>query len=154
MVLVVLEKLVKAILELVHELRKIHGCSNAGAPGFRWSVGPVTNKPRKIIMEIRLTDEQKVTVTLTPTTSKGKPVKVDGVPVWTVQSGNSTVVPAADGFSAVVTSEDQPGVTVINVSADADLGEGVQPITDVLNVTVVDPQASNLGVTVGTPEDK
>lgn len=154
MVCFVIEKLVRAIYELVHELRIIRGCTNTGAPVFRWSVGPVTNKERKSFMEIKLTDEQKVLVTLAAVTPKGKPVKVDGVPTWEVQSGDSQVQPTPDGLSATIVSADAPGITVINVTADADLDEGVRNITEVLNVTVVDPQASSLGISVGAPEDK
>lgn len=105
-------------------------------------------------MEVKLTNEQKVTVTLTPKTDAGKPAKLDGKPTWSVIDGNSTVTPAEDGLSAVIVSSDDPGDTQIMVKADADIGEGVEEISDVLKVSVVGAAAKNLGITVGTPELK
>ncbi len=105
-------------------------------------------------LAIKLTNEQKVTVTLTPVTDSKKPAKLDGIPSWAVVSGNSTVTPAADGMSAVIVSSDDPGDTAILVKADADLGEGVEEISDTIDVTVAGASAKNLGLSVGTPEPK
>ncbi len=105
-------------------------------------------------MDIKLTNEQKVTVTLTPKTDAGKPAKLDGKPSWSIVDGLSTVVPSEDGMSAVITSADDPGDTQILVKADADIGEGIEEISDVLKVSVVGAAAKNLGITVGTPELK
>ncbi len=105
-------------------------------------------------MEVRLTNEQKVTVTLTPKTDAGKTAKLDGKPTWEVIDGNSTVAPSEDGLSAVITSADDPGDTQVLIKADADIGEGIEEISDVLKVSVVGAAAKNLGITVGTPELK
>lgn len=105
-------------------------------------------------MEITITNEQKVTVTLTPTTATGRPAKLDGPPKWEVQSGNSTVTPSEDGLSAVLTSADEPGLTTVLLTADVDLGEGVTTIQDSISLQVTGALASNLGLTVGQPEPK
>lgn len=105
-------------------------------------------------MNVVLTNEQKVTVTLNPTTAGGHPAKLDGVPAWNVLDGNSTVAPAEDGMSAVITSSDSPTVTNIQVTADGDLGEGVRELTLDLAVVVTEAGANDLGGTVGTPELK
>jgi hypothetical protein len=102
-------------------------------------------------MDIKLTNEQQVKVTLTPKTDSGKPAKLDGVPAWTVTSGNSQVVVADDGLSADLISSDAPGDTQILVAADADLGDGVQEISDTIKLTVVGAQAKNLGLSAGEP---
>jgi len=67
---------------------------------FDYSVGPIKNKKegRCSMLEITITNEQQVNVVLHPVTATGRPAQVDGAPTWTVQSGNSTVNPAADGF--------------------------------------------------------
>ena len=104
-------------------------------------------------MLITITDEQKVLVTLAPVTAAGNPATLDGVPSWTVTSGDATVEPAADGLSCYLISG-TVGNSVIEVSADADLGEGVSPITDTIDLAVVSAQASSLGLVVGTPEAK
>ena len=125
-------------------------------PRFDWTIGIVQSKvqKKKEIMEIQLTNEQQVTVTLTPKTSAGKPATLDGVPTWEVITGESTVTASADGLSALIVSSDNPGDTQILVKADADLGEGVVEISEVLDVHVAGAQAANLGVSVGTPELK
>ena len=104
--------------------------------------------------EVTLTNEQKVTATLVPVTATGKPAKVDGPPTWTVISGSSTATAAADGLSATIVSSDDPGDTEIMVKADADLGSGVEEISDIIKVSVVGAKASSLGLTFGTPEAK
>lgn len=106
------------------------------------------------MVEITLTNEEKVTVTLAPVTTTGKPASLDGVPTWTVVSGDSTVVPAADGLSAELVSSDTPGDTVFLVEADADLGAGVETISDTITVHVEGARAANLGLIVGTKGPK
>jgi len=104
--------------------------------------------------EVSITNEQKIKATLTPKTDAGKPAKLDGVPTWEVVSGNSTVIVAADGLSADLVSSDDPGDTVFIIRADANLGAGVEEVSDTVRLTVVGATAKNLGLTLGTPEPK
>lgn len=104
--------------------------------------------------EITITNEQKVTATLTPKTDTGKPAKLDGVPTWTVASGDSTLNVAADGMSAELISSDTPGDTTVLVEADADLGEGVETISDTILLHVAGARAANLGISVSDPVPK
>jgi hypothetical protein len=101
-------------------------------------------------LDITITNKQKENITINPVTLRGVPAKVDGVPVWEVLSGNSTVEVAADGLSAFIVSEDTiDTTTVVKASADADLGEGVETIEDTITVHVVaEPgeKASSLGL--------
>src|SRR5262245_28838673 len=106
------------------------------------------------MLEISITNEEKVKVTLTPVTATGKPAKVDGVPSWEVVTGNSTVEPAEDGMSADLISSDDPGDTDFLVKADADLGEGVTEISDIVRLAVAGAQAANLGLTADAPVPK
>ncbi len=120
-----------------------------------FSFGLPTPKPKPHMpVEITLTNQQKVTVTLTPVTDTGAPAKLDGIPEWSVVSGGSTVVPAADGLSAEIISSDDPGDTAYLVKADADLGAGVVEISDTIGLIVLGAMATNLGLTVGTPVPK
>lgn len=104
------------------------------------------------------TDQSFKNVALTITNATGQPAAVDGVPVWA--SSDDTVlgvVPAADGMSAVVSAV-APGTARVTVSADADLGAGVTPITgvseDVIVVLGPSAQASVLSLNLGTPTAK
>ena len=123
---------------------------------FSFGVGLVTQKSKKAdkIMEITITNEQKVGVALFPVTDTGKPAKLDGSPAWTVLSGNSQVIVADDGLSVTLISSDDPGETEVIVKADADTGEGIVEISGVIKLIVVAAKASNLGLVAGTPEPK
>lgn len=106
------------------------------------------------MIEITVTNEQKVKVTLKPVTATGKPARLDGAPTWEVVSGDSTVTVSSDGLSADLISSDTPGDTQYLVKADADLGAGVEEISDVIKLTVEGARAASLGLSVGTPEAK
>lgn len=105
-------------------------------------------------MQINITNEEEVEVTLTPVTAGGHPAQVDGVPTWEVVNGEATVTVAADGKSAVLRSADTPGDTDFLVSADADLGSGVVTISDVIRLSVAGAGAANLGLVAGAPRPK
>ena len=106
------------------------------------------------MLEINITNEQQVNVVLHPVTATGRPAQVDGAPTWNVQSGESTVNPSSDGLSADLISAETPGDTEVLVEADADLGEGVVPISDIIRLHVAGAQAANLGLVAGDPTPK
>ena len=109
------------------------------------------------MLEIELTNEQKVKVTLAPKTAAGKPAPLDGEPVWTVIAGagpdvNLAVDPGS--LSAFLISNDTPGDIDFQVEADADLGAGVETITELIRLHVAGAKAANLGITNTPPEPK
>ncbi len=91
---------------------------------------------------------------LAPKTDSGKPASLDGKPSWSTISGNSQAVVDEDGLGALLVSSDDPGNTLFLVKADADLGEGVEELSDTITLNVVAATAQNLGLTVGNPETK
>lgn len=105
-------------------------------------------------LAITITNEQKIPVTINPLSPSGKPAKLDGVPTWTRQTGDSTAVPSGTGLSCDLISSDTPGDSTFLVEADADLGAGVVSISDVITLTVVGVMAANLGLLPGTAVDK
>src|ERR1043165_185984 len=108
----------------------------------------------KAMLELTINNEQKVRVLIAPVDSAGKPAKLDGAPTWETSSGDSTVVPDPDGLGAFLVSSDTPGESIINVTADADLGAGVETIADAIKLTAEGAKAASLGLTAGTPELK
>ena len=102
-------------------------------------------------MLITITNEEKVQVTLAPLSAAGNPAVLDGAPVWTVVSGDATLEVAEDGLSAFLVSGAPDTNSQIQVSADADLGEGIVTLVDVIDLAVVLAQASVLGLVAGTP---
>jgi hypothetical protein len=121
---------------------------------FGFKVGVPKQKTQTHMLEITISNEQQIKVTVSPKTDTGRPAKLDGSPAWTVLSGNSQVVVSEDGLSADLVSSEEPGVTEISVKADADLGEGIEEIADVIVLTVQGATAKNLGLSVGQPTPK
>lgn len=128
-------------------------CPGRGALVFSFGL-PENKEENNMPVEVTLTNEQKVEVKLTPKTSTGKPASVDGAPKWSVTSGTAQVVAADDGLSAVIVSSDDPDDSTILVTADADLGAGVEEIADTIVVHTVHAKAANLGIAVGDPQPK
>ena len=107
------------------------------------------------MLQIASTNEQKVPVTATPLTAKGKAALVDGPLRVTVQSGDGTFEQdAATPLMFKAVSGDNPGTTVYLVEADVDLGAGQVLIQDTVEYTVSGAQASSFGLTSGAPELK
>jgi hypothetical protein len=96
---------------------------------------------------VNSTSEQKVLITLNPTTAAGNPAIVDGSPVWSVIEGDCTLEVAADGLSCYLISGAADVVNQISVSADADLDAGeVREISELIVYAVVAPEATGLGI--------
>lgn len=123
---------------------------------FGYAIGLPRVKSERIPMplDLTITNEQEVDVTVTPVTETGKPAKLDGKPSVSVISGNSTFTQSDDGLTITLRSSDDPGDTDFLVKADADLGEGVQEISDTIRLHVSGAQAANLGLVAGTPRAK
>jgi len=104
-------------------------------------------------LEITITNEQKVRLTAVPVTAVGNPAPLDGPVVFSVIAGDGTVV-TIDDFNAFLVSSDVPGDTSYLVSADADLGAGVETIQDTVLLHTEGALAANLGLILGAPEPK
>jgi hypothetical protein len=110
-------------------------------------------------LDITSTTEEKVPVLFAPTTTTGKPAKIDGAPVINITSGGATSQAAtedelAQGIAGYVVSEDVPGTSSWEIKADVDLGAGVREIADGGTYVYNDPQASNFGLSAGTAVPK
>ncbi len=106
-------------------------------------------------MSLTLLDTQKVPLSIAPVDAVGNPAPVDGIPEWTVSDSAVLAIEVADdGMSALVTTVGPLGDAQVNVSADADLGEGVTTLTGLLDISVIASEAVSLGISAGTPEAK
>lgn len=103
----------------------------------------------KMALEATCTNEEKVPISLKPVTPAGNPIVVEALNI-AVQSGEGTFE-IVDDANFFVVSGPTPGDTVYIVTADADLGEGVQNISDVITLHVEGAKAQSLGLGVGTP---
>lgn len=112
-------------------------------------------------LSVACTNEEMVTVICTPLTGPmpgfpgGKAAEIQGALVITRQSGSGTVLQDENlplQFKAV--SGDDLGDTIYLVEGDADLGAGVEPISDLCTLTVTGARARNLGLQAGPVEKK
>ena len=102
-------------------------------------------------LEVSLSTEEQVRLSITPTTPGGDPAPIEGTAQWEVD-GTCTVQPI-DATSAWILAG-AVGDSVVTVAADADLGAGVVTIMDTATMHVANPMAANLGLAAGTPELK
>lgn len=89
-----------------------------------------------------------------PLDAKGNPAPVDNVAQW--QTANPDVVrlvEASDGVTCMCMAV-ALGDTQVSCTADADLGEGVRPITGLLDVSIRAAEAVSMGIVAGTPEEQ
>lgn len=106
-------------------------------------------------LNLVLTTEQKIQVTLNPATAAGNPAELDGAPVWQVLEGDCTLEVAEGGKSAYILAGTAGLPCTVEVKADADLDEGeVRELTDPIAVNVVAAEAAGLGLGAGEPELK
>lgn len=99
------------------------------------------------------TNEEKVPATVSYVTPRGLPAVVDGDTLVEVISGDGSFEKTG-AHTFFLISGAAPGDTVYAISADADLGAGIQTITDAITLTVTNAQAAAFGVSFGTPEPK
>jgi hypothetical protein len=116
---------------------------------FNFGVEHPVNKENKMPLNITINTNEKENVILSPVDSDQQAATLVGVPVWTVKSGDVTIAPAADGLSCFILSG-TVGDSVVQVDAEGDPNPGVDHLTDTVNVTVTNAEATNLGLT-GTP---
>lgn len=101
-----------------------------------------------------LTSTQQFDYILEPKDRKGNPATVDGVPVWTNSNPNvGDLNVSADGLSATFVAK-VPGTTTVSVTADADLGAGVQSIAGAEDVVVTPAAAITIELKSSDPVEQ
>lgn len=133
----------------------INGIGSGNKKVFAFGVSIPRPKEKSMPLSVTITNEEAIDITANPVTSTGKPAKIDGALSVSVVSGDSTFTqdPATPNMVTLVSS-DNPGDTQFAVSADADLGAGVETISDVVTLTVAGAKAVQLGLVAGTPRAK
>ena len=102
-------------------------------------------------MELVITDSQQFRVEIQPVDKAGNPGTLASVPVWSASDSTIlTVVPAADGMSAVVSATGKLGAARVDVAAEGDSTSGANTITGTVDVQVVGGKAASLRLSIGT----
>lgn len=103
----------------------------------------------------QLQDAQKASVSVAFLSAGGNPAKVDGKPAWTVSNPEILDLSVSeDGLTATVTAKGPVGSCQLNVTADADLGEGVKSIVGQQQVDVVAGEAAVVNISFGEAQPK
>jgi hypothetical protein len=114
------------------------------------------SQERSKMLAIKLRTTQEAIVKFNPVDRFGKTEPLDGDLTLTVVSGDAqaSVVPDSNGLKIKITPSDVPGNSVIEVSGDAQEGEGKEVITTTINVEAVHENAVDLGATLESVTDK
>jgi hypothetical protein len=97
---------------------------------------------------------QEVPITYSIEAEDGSPAEIEGALVAEVISGDVQAIVEGEGKTVSIV----PGTTVgpyeVSVKGDADLGEGVNHIEDIITGTILGLDAARMTGTVGTPIPK
>lgn len=107
---------------------------------------------------VHITDEQQILVTVKPTTANGQIRTIDNIEWVSSDASVASVEPLVynEGdteFSAYIVGESE-GECTVSVTADADLTEAINQISEQINTTVTLAQASFFEVEVNNPVPK
>lgn len=106
-------------------------------------------------LNISSSNEERVKITASPVTAKGRPAAVDGALTVVVRSGDGTFTQdPAFPLEFYAVSGDLAADTIYDVSADADLGAGVVTISDSVTYSVSSATAASFGLSAGPAEPK
>ncbi len=124
---------------------------------FNFRIGHPQCKENKS-MELTITNTQKVTIDINPVTDETPPRPApleEGKTTLEVQGdGTSTGTVSDDGKSITLVSSDEPSITQFLLSGDADIGDGVETIQELIILNVVGAKAKSFGLSARAPEAK
>ena len=101
---------------------------------------------------MQLPDDKVVTASVSYKDAKGFAAQVQGAPVWASDNADvASVVASDDGFSATITPGNSLGMAQISVTADADLGDGVENVVALGSIEVIAGKAVAGDVSFGEP---
>lgn len=84
----------------------------------------------------------------------GNPALVDGAPVWSLTDPSlGSFEVAADGMTALLSATGPLGSCMVQVLADADLGDGQQDLLGEYPVDFVAGDAATIAISAGAPVD-
>lgn len=96
---------------------------------------------------------QKLPLSIEAKDQFGNAAQLDGAPVWAVtDEAVGKLEVAEDGLSAVFTPTGVAAATVVQVTCDADLGDGVRELLGTLDIEVISGEAVVVGIVPGNPE--
>lgn len=102
----------------------------------------------------QMTDTQQAALSIKPVDKKGAPAQVQNARFSSSDESVVTIEQDASDPNKATMKAGLPGVAQVNVSADADMGDGDTEITGTLDVTVVAGAAASITVNAGAAEEQ
>jgi hypothetical protein len=149
--------LIRGLIDYLDRLHRIiEELKDALTPGGASRIefyANIAGKKRKVkTMFLKVTQSLPLTIEIKD--AKGNPAKVDGAPEWAVtDEALATLEVSPDGFTATVTPMGPLGSVKVQVTADADLGEGVKSILGELDIDFLAGDATTIALSAGNPTD-
>lgn len=121
-------------------------------PRWRWRAGGFSIVFEGDLKMAKMTVSQNISASLSFVDSYGNPARVDGAPTWQVSpEGVVEMLVSEDGLSAEFQATGSIASTQIEVTADADLGEGTRTLTVLGTLEVVPDEAVAGVINFGEP---
>lgn len=96
-----------------------------------------------------ITLDEELELFIQPLDKRDHPARVDGNPVWSVAGEVLTLATGRTPFHTIVRGLGPIDASTVTVTVDADLGEGVKPLSGSFVVAVVPGEASTLAISAG-----
>ncbi len=146
----ILDDLLTWAVEKLLRRRKPEGrlAFSIGVPGAL-KVTTVIFKDERTTIMAELSIDQPGVASITPLDRAGNPARLDGVPTWTISDPTlATITPSEDGLQCAVQAVGPLGKVTLSVSADADLGEGVETLSGSAEIDIVAGEAVALNLSI------
>lgn len=127
------------------------GLVHPRGPGLCLVIGPTTNQGDSVMIELDALQQFRIRVT-GGLDRKGNPAALENIAITSSDEAVAVVGPTDDGgFLCRGVGE---GSCDLKIEADADIGDGVTPISKLLPVAVKAPEAVDITLEIGELENQ
>ena len=136
-------------------MEKVRGWCRETRPtcAIRWTLGGASLEGKDVRMNLHETE--KVSAEFAPKKPDGSPGAIDGAATLTLDPPDSLTVEVDPGglkFELKGKPTQAPVAIAVVITGDADLGEGVRPITASGSILLLPTEADHAEIVFGTPE--
>lgn len=109
---------------------------------------------KEIKMAVVINSDKTRTFSIQVVDAKGRPARLDGIPVWAVSpTGGVALFPANDGMSCDVSHISALDGQVLTVTGDGDLGSGTRQIIATADIQTLAAEAASFNLSAGVERD-
>ena len=150
-----LSYLVSRLDQILKRLFKIEAALKPPRAAFVEFYEVLEGGTKRKVTHMNLKIDQNLPLSIAVKDRRGNPAALDGAPAWSVTVPELAVLEVAeDGLSAVLKPTGIVGSLVVQVSGDADLGEGEKTLLGELPVELIAAEAVTIAIAAGEPVDQ